>query len=63
MQAAVAPIPSAGPSRQPLPAWNRRPWLVATPLALIDIFAFIPILDNGFAWGHDDDPNFRDNLH
>ena len=61
-QAAVAPVPSpsAGPSREPLPAWDRRTWLVAIPLALIVIYAFIPALDNGFvAW--DDDQNFLDN--
>ncbi len=62
MQAAVAPVPtpSAGPSREPLPAWDRRTWLVAIPLALIVIYAFIPTLDNGFVvW--DDDQNFLDN--
>ena len=61
-QAAVAPVPSpsAGPSQEPLPAWDRRTWLVAIPLALIVIYAFIPALDNGFvAW--DDDQNFLDN--
>ena len=49
-QAAMAPVPSpsAGPSRNPLPAWDRRTWLVTIPLALIVIYAFIPILDNGF---------------
>ena len=35
-------------SRRPLPAWDRRTWLVAIPLALIVIYAFIPALDNGF---------------
>ena len=62
MQAAVAPVPSpsAGPSREPAPAWDRRTWLVAIPLALIVIYAFLPCLDNGFVeW--DDDQNFLDN--
>ena len=60
MQAAVAPVPSwsAGPSREPLPAWDRRTWLVSIPLALIVIYAFIPILDNGFVTSWDDDENF-----
>ena len=37
-----------GRVRNPLPAWDRRTWLVAIPLALIVIYAFIPVLDNGF---------------
>ena len=62
MQAAVAPVPSpsAGPSRQPLPVWDRRTWLVVIPLALTVIYAFIPVLGNGFVlW--DDDQNFLTN--
>ena len=44
----------------PLPVWDRRTWLVAIPLALIVIYAFIPALDNGFVdW--DDDQNFLEN--
>ena len=43
-----------------MPGWDRRTWLVAIPLALIVIYAFIPVLDNGFVnW--DDDENFLDN--
>ncbi len=64
MQAAVPPVPSPsdGLSRKPLPAWGRPTWLVAIPLALIVIYAFIPTLDNGFVpW--DDDENFLDNLN
>ena len=60
--AVSAPVASrnAGRSREPLPAWDRRTWLVAIPLALIVIAAFIPALDNGFVnW--DDDQNFLDN--
>jgi hypothetical protein len=49
-----------GGSSEPLPAWDRRTWLVAIPLALIVIAAFIPALDNGFVeW--DDSENFVDN--
>ncbi len=64
MQAAVQPVPSSSamPSRAPSPAWawGRRTWLVAIPLGLIVIYAFIPILNNGFVlW--DDDQNFLDN--
>ena len=57
-----APVASrdSGGSQGPLPAWDRRTWLVAIPLALIVIYAFIPTLDNGFvSW--DDDQNFLDN--
>ena len=51
-------IPGRG--RQAMPAWDRRTWLVAIPLALIVIAAFIPALDNGFVnW--DDDKNFLEN--
>ena len=60
--AVSAPVASrnAGRSREPLPAWDRRTWLVAIPLALIVIAAFIPALDNGFVeW--DDSENFLDN--
>ena len=47
-------------SREPVPGWDRRTWLVAIPLALIVIAAFIPALDNGFVeW--DDSENFLDN--
>ena len=59
---AVAPLPvaSAGANRQRVPAWDRRIWLVAIPLALIVIYAFMPILENGFlVW--DDDQNFLEN--
>ncbi len=46
--------------QQPLPGWDRRIWLVAIPLALIVIAAFIPALDNSFVnW--DDDKNFLEN--
>ena len=58
----MAPVPSRGgrPSREPLPAWDRRTWLVTIPLALIVICAFFPSLDNGFvSW--DDHENFLDN--
>ncbi len=63
MRVAVAPVasPSAGQGRKPPPAWDRGTWLVAIPLAFFVIYAFIPILDNGFVDGWDDDPNFRDN--
>jgi protein O-mannosyl-transferase len=43
-----------------LQAWDRRTWLVAIPLVLIVIAAFIPAVDNGFvSW--DDDYNFLEN--
>jgi len=43
-----------------MPAWGRYTWLVAIPLALIVIAAFIPALDNGFVdW--DDPRNFLEN--
>src|SRR5262245_61610553 len=49
-----APVPV------PVPGWDRRTWLVALPLGLIVIAAFIPVLDNGFVdW--DDDLNFFKN--
>ena len=59
---AVAPVPSrsVGPNRDPLPAWDRRAWLIAVPLALIVTYAFIPVLDNDFvSW--DDHENFLNN--
>ena len=50
----------SGRSRKPWVAWNPRAWLIAVPLVLIVIAAFIPALDNGFVnW--DDDKNFLDN--
>ncbi len=72
MQAAVAPAPnlSAGLSGAP-PSLSAGPsaircrpvtgaWLVAIPLAMVVIYAFIPIVANGFvAW--DDNKNFFDN--
>ena len=46
--------------QEPLPGWDRRAWLVAIPLALLVIYAFIPALDNGFVdW--DDRQNFLEN--
>jgi len=60
--AVSAPVASrdAGRRQEPPPAWDRRIWLVAIPLALIVITAFIPTLDNGFVnW--DDERNFLDN--
>jgi hypothetical protein len=57
----LAPVASRKPerSREPLPAWDRRTWLVAIPVAIV---AFIPALDNGFAeW--DDSENFLDNRY
>ena len=60
----VVPAPVGGQnsrrSRQLLPCCDLRTWLVAVPLVLIVIAAFIPALDNGFVnW--DDDKNFLDN--
>jgi len=60
--AVSAPVASgnARRSEEPPPAWDRRAWLVAVPLALIVITAFIPTLDNGFVeW--DDHKNFLGN--
>jgi tetratricopeptide (TPR) repeat protein len=62
--ARAVPAPVAGRnarrSRRPLPAHARRTGLLAIPLALIVIAAFIPALGNGFVnW--DDDKNFLDN--
>ena len=45
---ALVPSPSTEPSRRPPPAWDRRTWLVAIPLAFFVIYAFIPALSNGF---------------
>ncbi len=57
---APAATRNGGRGQEPLPAWDRRTWLVAIPLALFVIAAFIPALDNGFvSW--DDDDNFLDN--
>ncbi len=57
---APAATGNARRGQEPLPAWDRRSWLVAIPLALFVIAAFIPILNNGFVtW--DDDYNFLDN--
>jgi hypothetical protein len=43
-----------------LPGHDLRTWLIAVPLALVVIAAFIPAEDNGFVdW--DDDQNFLDN--
>jgi tetratricopeptide (TPR) repeat protein len=47
-------------NRQRRPGPNLRTWLVAVPLFLLVIVAFIPVLDNGFVnW--DDDKNFLEN--
>jgi tetratricopeptide (TPR) repeat protein len=51
-----------GPARGPSPAWDRRAWLVAIPLAVVVFAAFLPALDNGFVdW--DDELNFLRNPH
>ncbi len=55
---------ASGDARQgeePLPAWDRRTWLVAIPLALFVVAAFIPVLKNGFVGACDDDDNFLNN--
>ena len=58
--AVVAPVPRAGPSGDSSAAWDRRTWLIVIPLALIVVYAFIPILGNGFVlW--DDDQSFLAN--
>ena len=62
----AVPVPvrgqNSGRSRQPRPVVDLRTWLVAVPLVLIVIAAFIPALENGFVnW--DDDVNFLDNPH
>ena len=47
---------------EPVPAWDRRIWLVAVPLVLVVVAAFFPVLDNDFVnW--DDDGNFLENPH
>ena len=52
----------AGECLEPVPAWDERTWLVAVPLALISIAAFLPVLNNGFVdW--DDTGNFLNNPH
>src|ERR1700720_2660100 len=51
---------SAVRSRESVPAWGRPTCLVAIPLALLVVAAFIPALDNGFVW--DDQRNLLDNL-
>ncbi len=64
MKVAVTTVagPSAGPSGDSLPVWDRLTWLVAIPLALIVMYAFIPILNNGFVlW--DDNEYFLENLY
>jgi protein O-mannosyl-transferase len=49
-------------NRQRLPGWYLRTWLIAVPLVLLVIAAFVPALDNGFVnW--DDDKNFIENPH
>ena len=47
---------------EPVPAWDRRIWLVAIPLVLVVVAAFLPVLENGFVnW--DDSGNFLENPH
>lgn len=61
-RAVPAPVggQDSGRSRQLSPGSNPRTWLVALPLVLVVIVAFLPALDNGFVnW--DDDKNFLDN--
>ena len=54
--------PDAGRNPKTEPAWDRRAWLVAVPLAILTAAAFLPVLDNGFVdW--DDDLNFLRNPH
>ncbi len=59
----MAPRRNDEPSRQPPPARDRRTWLVAVPLAVIVVAAFLPALDNGFVWDDEknltENPNFR----
>ena len=60
----AVPAPSAsrdgrGAPETP-PRWDWRTWLVAVPLALVVVAAFLPVLGNGFVdW--DDDMNFLKN--
>src|SRR5438270_13691403 len=62
-RAVAAPVQVSRDARgrpEPVPAWDRRTWLVAVPLALIVVAAFVPVLDNGFVdW--DDELNFLKN--
>ena len=52
--------PGPAASREPVPARDRRTWLVAIPLVLLVATAFFPAVDNPFvAW--DDDLNFLGN--
>src|SRR5437016_1153293 len=54
--------PDAGASPRPVPSRDGRTWLVALPLALIVVAAFIPALNQGFVdW--DDRNNFLNNPH
>jgi hypothetical protein len=56
----VRVIEDAGRNQEREPAWDRRAWLVAVPLAVVVIAAFLPVLDNGFIdW--DDELNFLRN--
>jgi protein O-mannosyl-transferase len=53
---------NAKSARQLTAGWDVRTWLVAIPLIVLVIVAFIPALNNGFVnW--DDDKNFLDNPH
>ncbi len=57
---AAAASENAEPDQQPTSGWDRLTWLVAIPVALLVIVAFLPVLDNGFVlW--DDQGNFVDN--
>jgi tetratricopeptide (TPR) repeat protein len=64
-RAAAAPLQESRDARGsrepvPVPAWDRRTGLLAIPLGLIVLAAFLPVLDNGFVdW--DDDLNFVKN--
>ena len=52
--------PGPAASREPVPARDRRTWLIAIPLVLLVATAFFPAVDNPFvAW--DDDLNFLGN--
>src|SRR5262245_15973536 len=50
----------ATPTPAPVPVGDPRTWLVAAPLALFVLAAFLPVLDNGFVH-RDDDVNFLKN--